>query len=407
MEQETFPSGVKIDDWFYETDIPKLEDLGKTYVITEYGIQADGKIYTEEFQKLIDRIAENGGGVLVVPAGTFRTGALFFRQGVDLYLEKEAILKGSDDITDYPVLNTRIEGQSCLYFSALINVDGFDGFTLAGEGTIDGNGWKAWKSFWLRRSWNPDCTNKDEQRARLLYISNSQNVTIAGVTLQNSMFWSSHIYQSHHVKYLNVRILSPGEPINAPSTDAIDLDAARDVLIKGCYMAVNDDAVCMKGGKGVDAENLPENGPTERVLVEDCEFGFTHSCITCGSECLHAKDIYVRCCKSGVAHNFFRLKMRPDTRQIYEDILVEDCESHAGNFVNINPWTQFNVLGKDEILLSYARNITFRNCHGTSLETYSVKEDPGQYILSEIRYEDIQITEKDPALQDLEKNKIL
>ena len=94
----------------------------------------------------------------MVPKGTYKTGAVFFRQGVHLYLDEGAVLLGSDDITDYPLMETRIEGQSWTYFPALVNADGVDGFTVFGKGTIDGNGMRAWKAFWLRRKWNPACT---------------------------------------------------------------------------------------------------------------------------------------------------------------------------------------------------------------------------------------------------------
>ena len=46
---------------------------------------------------------------------------------------------------------TRMEGETCLYFGALINGDGLDGFTISGPGTIDGNGLRAWRAFWQRR----------------------------------------------------------------------------------------------------------------------------------------------------------------------------------------------------------------------------------------------------------------
>ena len=60
------------------------------------------------------------------------TGALFFKQGVNLYVAQGGMLKGSDDCSDYPICETRIEGESCLYFSALINADGLDGFVMCG-----------------------------------------------------------------------------------------------------------------------------------------------------------------------------------------------------------------------------------------------------------------------------------
>lgn len=226
---------------------------------------------------------ENGGGVIVVPEGTYRTGSLFFRQGVNLYVEEGGVLKRSDDISDYELKMTRIEGETCSYFTAMINADGVDGFTMCGPGTIDGNGLRSWKAFWLRRAWNPACTNKDEQRPRLIYISNSRNVLIAGLHLINSHFWTTHIYKCDHVKYLGCAICSPAAPVKAPSTDAIDIDVCTDVLVKDCYLEVNDDSVVLKGGKGPWADQMEENGSNERILVEDCTYGFCHGCLTCGS----------------------------------------------------------------------------------------------------------------------------
>ena len=72
--------------------------------------------------------------------------SFIFRQGVNLYIEDGATLMGSDNISDYPVCETRIEGETCQYFAALINVSGIDGFTLCGNGTIDGNGLRSWKA---------------------------------------------------------------------------------------------------------------------------------------------------------------------------------------------------------------------------------------------------------------------
>ena len=53
MCKEFFPDGTIIDQWFYDCEIPALESLGKQYVITDYGVKDDGKIYTEEIQRII------------------------------------------------------------------------------------------------------------------------------------------------------------------------------------------------------------------------------------------------------------------------------------------------------------------------------------------------------------------
>mgnify|MGYP000874515138 CR=1 FL=1 len=394
-KREVFPDGSYIEEWFYNTRVPKLEELGKQYVLTQYKIFDDGKIYTGEIQKLIDLAADEGGGVIVVPAGTYLTGSLFFKQGVHLYVAEGGVLKGSDDIADYPVLDTRIEGESCKYFAALINGDGLDGFTLCGPGTIDGNGLRSWKAFWLRRSWNPKCTNKDEQRPRLVYLSNCSNVMIADLKLQNSHFWTTHIYKCHHVKYLNCRIFSPAAPVKAPSTDAIDIDVCTDVLIKNCYMEVNDDAIALKGGKGPWADSAPENGSNERIIIEDCIYGFNHGCLTCGSESIHNRNIILRRCKVLAGRNLLCLKMRPDTPQHYEYITIEDIEGKVSNFININPWTQFfDLKGREDIPISRANNITMRNCNFQCDTFFAVTKDDTQYHLSDFIFEDLHIKAK-------------
>lgn len=81
-----------------------------------------------------------------------------------------------------------------------------------------------------------------------------------------------------------LRYLLPGAPVKAPSTDALDIDVCTDVLVKNCRMEVNDDAIVLKGGKGPWADQAEENGSNERIIVEDCVYGFCHGCLTCGCE---------------------------------------------------------------------------------------------------------------------------
>jgi len=392
---ELFPDGTPIAAWFYDVGIPELDTLGRQYVLTQYRIFDDGNVYTAQIQELIDTAAAAGGGVIVVPAGTYMTGSLFFKQGVHLYVSEGGTLKGSDDISDYTVCETRIEGETCRYFAALINGDGLDGFTICGPGTIDGNGLKSWKAFWLRRAWNPQCTNKDEQRPRLVYLSNCKNVLIADIHLQNAHFWTNHIYKCQYVKFLNCHIFSPADPVKAPSTDAVDIDVCTDVLIKSCYMEVNDDSVVLKGGKGPWADHDPENGSNERILIEDCVYGFCHGCLTCGSESIHNRNIILRRGRILEGRNLLWLKMRPDTPQHYEYITVEDMEGKVGNFININPWTQFyDLKDRPDVPLSVAEHIVMRNCSCTCDTYFDVTPEKEQYSLSDFTFENLRIRAK-------------
>lgn len=390
---ERFPDGTPIDEWFYDVSIPSLESLGKQYNVRDYGVLDDGNIHTEAFQRLIDLVAIRGGGVIVVPEGTYYTGALFFKQGVHLYVEKNGVLKGSDDISDYPVCNTRIEGENCLYYPALINADGIDGFVMCGQGTIDGNGMRAWKAFWQRREWNPNCTNKDEQRPRLVFISNCKNVLIAELRLQNSPFWTNHVYKSQRVKFIGCSIFAPNSPVPAPSSDAIDIDVCTDVLVKNCYMQVNDDSVVLKGGKGPWADTDEGNGINERILVEDCRYGFCHSSLTCGSESVHNRNVLVRRIQVDGIWQLIHFKLRPDTPQRYEYITVEDVQgSLTGSFININPWTQFfDLKGRTDKPISVVDHISIQNCRCSCEYFFNVSRDEQQYTLTNFSLQNLDI----------------
>ena len=407
---DQWPDGTEIGDWFRQTTPVDITTLGKAYRVTDYGVVNDGKLHTAEMQALIDKVATEGGGVIVIPEGTYMTGALFFKQGVHLHLYNGGTLMGSNDPSDYPILKTRIEGETCLYYSALINADGINGFTISGEGTIDGNGFTFWKHFWERRSWNPQCTNKDEQRPRLIYVSNCKNVQIDGVKLQNSAFWTTHIYNSENVKLLRLHISSPAKPVKAPSTDAIDLDVVKNVLVKNCYMSVNDDAIAIKGGKGhyadywrtpyndIDINKFPEmigDGGNENIIIEDCEYGFCHGCLTLGSESVYDHNIILRRIKVTEANNLLWLKMRPDTPQLYEYVTVEDIEGNGKNFLLVAPWTQFyDLKGRASIPMSYSNHITMRNITFDCNVFFNVKQQEDQYHLSNFTFENLVIQAK-------------
>ena len=400
---DRFPDGTEIPEWFRQNESVDIEKLGKKYVLPDHEIFADGRLHTEEIQSLIDKAAANGGGVIVIPRGTYMTGGLHFKQNTHLYLEDGATLLGSDFIGDYPLGKTRIEGETCTYFGALINADGLDGFTISGKGTIDGNGLRYHKQFWLRRKWNRQCTNKDEQRPRLVYVSNCKNVQIEGVKLQNSAFWTTHIYNSENVKLLNLSIYSLGTPNHAkgPSTDAIDLDVVKNVLVKGCYMSVNDDAIAMKGGKGPwadDPTKVEGNGGNYNVIIEDCVYGFCHGCLTLGSESIYNHNLILRRIKVDHATRLLWLKMRPDTPQRYEYVTVEDITGNVGQFIFIQPWTQFyDLKDRKDPPMSYSDHITMRNCQMEVDVFFNVKSQDDQYKLTNFHFENLDIKAKKNA----------
>ena len=120
-------------------------------------------------------------------------------------------------------------------------------------------------------------------------------------------------------------------------------DACSNVLVKGCYMSVNDDAIALKGGKGPTADKDANNGANFNIIIEDCEYGLCYSALTCGSESIHDRNIILRRCKVEGASHVLWLKMRPDTPQLYEYVTVEHITGQAHSLLFIRPWTVWTL----------------------------------------------------------------
>ncbi|MDR3194972.1 MAG: hypothetical protein LBT76_06765 [Tannerella sp.] len=68
----------------------------REYSIARYGAKTDGETDNNMlFERVIDAIYFQGGGVIHVPAGRYRADWLFMKPGVELHLEKGAVMVGN------------------------------------------------------------------------------------------------------------------------------------------------------------------------------------------------------------------------------------------------------------------------------------------------------------------------
>lgn len=341
----------------------------KQYNIAEGGAIADGKtLNTKTIQAVIDACAQGGGGTVVVPKGIFLTGSLFLKPGVNMELQEGAVLRGSQDINDYPKINTRIEGHFEPWRAALLNGDHVDHLRISGSGTLDGNGEPFWKEFYSRRKADSKTTNLSVERPRLTFIQDSKDVTISGITFLNSGFWNLHIYRCQNVTVTHCRFQAPSGAVpdnHAPSSDGIDIDSSQDITISNCFFSVGDDDIALKGSKGPFAMQDADSPPVERIHIYDCVFEAGGGIMTCGSEATLVRDVDIkRCITRGPT--VLRLKLRPDTPQQYENITIEDItmEGNAAIF-KVSPWTQYFDLKGQAPPEALVQNIKITNVHGT------------------------------------------
>jgi polygalacturonase len=264
------------------------------FPVTRYGAHPNSEeVQTLPIQKAIDaaaRAARAGAPATVVFApGTYLTGSLFVKSNVILTVGKGVTLIGSQNIADYPIMPTRIAGIEMSWLSALINVYKQQNASITGEGTIDGNGKIFWDSYWtLRKAYEPRglrwASDYDARRPRLIQIFDSTHVQLGGgINLKRSGFWTVHICYSNDVTVDNV-IIRNNDPRDGrgPSTDGIDIDSSKKILVQHADIAVNDDALCLKSGR--DSDGLRVNRPTEDVILRDSIIRDGAAAVTFGSE---------------------------------------------------------------------------------------------------------------------------
>ncbi|TWT90859.1 Exo-poly-alpha-D-galacturonosidase precursor [Pseudobythopirellula maris] len=368
-------------------------------VITDFGVQAgeSDRVQTVALQRAIDETSAGGGGRLTVPEGEFRTGALDLKAGVELHLAEGAVLLGSDDIADFPIRQTRIEGKVQPWVPAVLNAKGLSGVRVTGPGTLDGDGKPYWTAFWKRRAENRKCTNLEVHRPRLMYFESCDDVEVIDLNLRNSGFWNLHVYKCAGVRIEGVSIRAPhGDPPRitgddqpwdevsidrAPSSDGIDVDSCQSVVIRDCVISVGDDCIALKGTKGPRAMEDEASPPVENILIEGCDFQSGHGVMTCGSEATIVRNVVVRDCKVGPGVPVCRLKLRPDTPQRYENLLFDGLTlDGAQSLFDVKPWRQFYDPQGMAPPKSEVRNVVLRNITGSLRSLGDLRGNRGDSI---------------------------
>ena len=367
--------------------------------ITDFGAISDGAtLNTQAIQRAIDHVAAARGGTVVVPRGVFVTGALFFKPGVNLHLQAGAVLQCSTDMANFPAQRTRIEGHFEEKFNpALINARDCDGLTITGEGTLDGAGRPIWDEFWKRRSSAPDprnFANVSVPRARLALIESSRNVKIEGITFKDSQFWNLHLYRCDGVTVRQARFQVPDDYKQAPSTDGIDLDSCRNVTIDGCFFSVTDDCIAAKGSKGPHAADDRDSPPVEHIRVRNCVYRRGGGVFTIGSEATLVRDVVVENCRITGDVRIATLKLRPDTPQHYEDIVIRNIvsEATAGAILSVQPWSQYFDLHGEAPPKSVVRGLSLIGVKGRFASFGVIRPNPGQTEIADVLLKDFDIT---------------
>lgn len=120
------------------------------FVITAFGAKtsASAKVNQDAINRAIATASKKGGGEVIVPKGTWNTGAIRLQSHVNLVISDGATLKFAFDPKLYPLVKTSWEGMGCWNYSPCIYAYRATDVALTGTGTVDGNGsndtWWPW-----------------------------------------------------------------------------------------------------------------------------------------------------------------------------------------------------------------------------------------------------------------------
>lgn len=261
-------------------------------------------------QKAIDLASIKTGRVVLKGSHTsdkpiiYYTGALELKSGVELHIEKGAILKFIRNKNNqyYPLVLTRFEGVELINFSPLIYSNNAKNISITGDGTLDGcadeYNWMPWKFGFFGED------NQETQRQQLFSLGqqntdvyserlfddkistlrppfiqfyNSKNILLKDFTLVNSPFWCINPVLCSNILAQNLNIQS-----NLYNNDGFDPESCCNVIIENCNFMTGDDCIAIKSGRNNDGRRI--NIPSQNIIIRNNKFCDGHGGITIGSE---------------------------------------------------------------------------------------------------------------------------
>ena len=322
----------------------------KIFDITKYGAVGDGNTdCTNSFKLAIDECVKSGGGKVVIPKGTFLTGAIHLKSNTNLFLKEGSVIKFSTDPNKYlPLVFSRWEGVECMNYSSLIYAYGQENIAISGSGILDGQSsnenWWSWKGkeeFGWKEGMPHQKNGRDKLfemgenniplehrifgegfylRPNFIQFYNCKNVLIEGVTLKDSPMWFINPVLCQNVSVLNVKIEGLG-----PNNDGCNPESSKDVLIQDCYFNNGDDCIAIKSGRNNDGRRI--NIPSENIVVKNCVMRNGHGGVVLGSEISGGvKNIFVEDCRmdSPNLDRAIRIKTNSVRGGVLENIFVRN-----------------------------------------------------------------------------------
>ena len=328
--------------------LPKIAE--RQFLITSFGAKptATAAQNQKAINRVISLVSKKGGGKVIIPKGTWNTGAIELKSHVNLVLEEGATLHFAFEPKLYPLVRTSWEGLACWNYSPCIYAYKATDIAITGKGTIDGGGNN--DTFW---QWNgsprfgyKEGVTKESQklgsrskllkmaedgvpfderkfgmgyglRPQLVNMVHCERILIKDVKMINSPFWVIHPLLSKNITVDGVYVWNEG-----PNGDGCDPEACENVLIQNCVFHTGDDCIAIKSGRNNDGRLW--NQPSKNIIIRNCKMEDGHGGVVIGSEI------------SGGCENVYAENCVMDSPHLERILRIKTNNCRGGQVQNIN-----------------------------------------------------------------------
>ena len=328
--------------------LPKIAE--RQFLITSFGAKTTATAAQNQkaINRVISLVSKKGGGKVIIPKGTWNTGAIELKSHVNLVLEEGATLHFAFEPKLYPLVRTSWEGLACWNYSPCIYAYKATDIAITGKGTIDGGGNN--DTFW---QWNgsprfgyKEGVTKESQklgsrskllkmaedgvpfderkfgmgyglRPQLVNMVHCERILIKDVKMINSPFWVIHPLLSKNITVDGVYVWNEG-----PNGDGCDPEACENVLIQNCVFHTGDDCIAIKSGRNNDGRLW--NQPSKNIIIRNCKMEDGHGGVVRGSEI------------SGGCENVYAENCVMDSPHLERILRIKTNNCRGGQVQNIN-----------------------------------------------------------------------
>lgn len=269
-----------------------LRSAANFYNVKNFGAKGDGKILdTNAINKTIETAANNGGGTVFFPAGTYLSFSIHLQSNITLYLDNGATILAADPAIHKGKYDSFEPNEFDMYQNfghshwknSLMWGIGIENFAIVGQGKIDGKGLS-------KRSPGPNKPRTEGETpasmkgnvsplgetsplsemeglgTKAIALKLSKNITLKDFTIFRGGHFALLATGVDNLTIDNLKVDT--------NRDGFDIDACRNVRISNSSVnSPNDDAIVLKSSYALGFNRATENVTITNSQVSGFDLG--------------------------------------------------------------------------------------------------------------------------------------